>query len=380
MNAVSDKIKILHIIKSLGRGGAEMLLPETLKLHDQSRFEFHYIYFLPWKNQLAEAIEKQGGIVRCLSASNNLMIILKTLEIIRYVKSNHIQLIHCHLPWAGIVGRLVYKLTKVPVIYTEHNKQERYHRLTRWMNRWTFNWQHMSVAVSGDVAASINNNIAPVIPVRTVLNGVNTDAFIREPQTGRQLRKELGIPEDAVVIGTVAVFRFQKRLKEWLEVFAVVAKENPNVYGILIGDGPLREEIVARRAELGLTEKVIMTGLQTDVKPWYSAMDVFMMTSVFEGLPIALLEAMSMACAIATTDAGGIKEVIRHEQDGLLVKVEEWRQLSKALNILVEDKDLRYRLSSAARLRVETHFSLKRMVGEVEELYYLTAEAQRAQS
>ncbi len=366
---MSDKIKVLQIIKSLGRGGAEMLLPETLKLHDQSRFEFHYIYFLPWKNQLVEAIEKQGGVVRCLSAANNLMIILKTIEIIRFVKRNQIQLIHCHLPWAGIVGRLVYKLTKVPVIYTEHNKQERYHRLTRWMNKLTFNWQQLAVAVSGDVAASINKNIAPVIPVRTILNGVNTDAFIREPQTGLQLRKELGIPEDAVVMGTVAVFRFQKRLVEWLEVFAVVAKENPNVYGILIGDGPLREEIVTRRAELGLTEKVIMPGLQTDVKPWYSAMDVFMMTSVFEGLPIALLEAMSMTCAIATTDAGGIKEVIRNEEDGLLVRVEEWRQLSGAVRILIEDKDLRYRLTISARKRVEEHFSLKRMVGELEEVY-----------
>ena len=67
-----QKIKILHIIKSLGRGGAEMLLPETLKIHDKTKFEFHTIYFLPWKNQMVEAIENAGGKVTCFSASNNI--------------------------------------------------------------------------------------------------------------------------------------------------------------------------------------------------------------------------------------------------------------------------------------------------------------------
>ncbi len=346
-----------------------MLLPETLKLHDRQRFEFHYLYFLPWKDQLVAALEDQGGIVTCLPANNNVQIVMQINQVVHYIRKHRIQVVHCHLPWAGLVGRLVFRKIKIPVLYTEHNKQERYHRLTRWMNKLTFNWQQMAVAVSGDVAESIIKNIAPVIPVRTILNGVNTDAFIRDTQSGLQLRKELGIPEGAVVMGTVAVFRFQKRLKEWLEVFAAVARENPTVYGILIGDGPLREEIVARRAELGLTEKVIMPGLQTDVKPWYSAMDVFMMTSVFEGLPIALLEAMSMECAVATTNAGGIKEVIRHEQDGLMVGVEEWNKLSGEVIRLIENKDFRSHLAKAARKRVEEQFSLKRMVGELEELY-----------
>ena len=69
-----QKIKVLHIIKSLGRGGAEMLLPETLKLHNKEKFEFHYIYFLPWKDQMVEEIQEAGGIVSCLKAGNNLKI------------------------------------------------------------------------------------------------------------------------------------------------------------------------------------------------------------------------------------------------------------------------------------------------------------------
>src|SRR5690242_17835219 len=141
MEVVPEKIKILHIIKSLGRGGAEMLLPETLKLHNQSRFEFHYIYFLPWKNQMVEEIRKHGGVVTCLSASNSVQIVMKVWAIKKYIKRNDIRIIHCHLPWAGIVGRIVHRMMGVLTLYTEHNKQERYHVVTRLMNKLTFNWQ-----------------------------------------------------------------------------------------------------------------------------------------------------------------------------------------------------------------------------------------------
>ncbi len=364
-----EKIKVLHIIKSLGRGGAEMLLPETLKLHDQTRFEFHYIYFLPWKDQMVESIQNGGGLVTCLSASNNIKIMLKVFSVIRYVKENNIQLIHCHLPWAGIMGRLVYKATKVPVLYTEHNKQERYHFLTRWMNRLTFNWQSAVVAVSKDVAESIQKNIRPRIPVYEILNGVNTNFFTRDREEGKRFRQQLNIPEDAIVIGTIAVFRFQKRLKEWMQVFAAVSAKHPHVYGIIVGDGPLKEELLQHRKQLGLETKLIMPGLQTEVKPWYSVMDIFMMTSVFEGLPIALLEAMSMECAIATTDAGGIREVIKHEESGVMVSVEQWKQLEGELNRLIDNETWRITLGQSARVRVKEAFGMERMVGELEELY-----------
>ena len=128
---MQKKLRILHIIKSLGRGGAEMLLPETLKLHNKQKFDFHYIYFLPWKDQMVDAIKDAGGKVTCLEAKNNVRLITKYKKIITYCKANEIDLIHCHLPWAGFVGRLVHKKTGIPVIYTEHNMQERYHVATK---------------------------------------------------------------------------------------------------------------------------------------------------------------------------------------------------------------------------------------------------------
>jgi L-malate glycosyltransferase len=361
-------IPVLHIIKSLGRGGAETLLPETIKVHDRDLFEFHCIYFLPWKDQMVESIRQAGGRVSCLPASNNIVLMTKVKDVVRYVKENNIRIIHAHLPWAGFLARLVHKMTGVPVLYTEHNKQERYHGVTKFLNRATFNYQSGAIAVSADVATSITKNIRVRIPVHTILNGVNTDFFQRSPEL-LTIRKEHAIPEGAVVVGTVAVFRFQKRLVEWLEVFAKAAQGKSNVFGVIVGDGPLKAEILETRKKLGLEERVIMPGLQTNVKPWLAAFDVYMMTSQFEGLPIALLEAMSMECAIVSTDAGGIKEVVVNDVSGLLAPVDRHEELVPLLASLLTDSQKRKRLATAARERAVVAYGMKRMVTQLETLY-----------
>lgn len=364
------KVKVLHIIKSLGRGGAEMLLPETLKLHTHERFEFHYIYFLPWKNQMVEAIETAGGKVTCFKANNNIQLLLQFPKIIRYCKKNQIQLIHAHLPWAGFVSRIVHLITKIPTLYTEHNLQERYHFITRILNKLSFNFQNVAIGVSDDVTNSIVKNIAPRIDAKTILNGVNTDSFKRNDVIARNhIRKQYNIPEDAFLVGTVAVFRFQKRLDLWLEILADAIKKNPNIYGIIVGAGPLEDTLLAKHAALGLEGKVVFAGLQTQVKPYYEAMDSFMMSSSFEGLPIALLEAMSMECAILSTNAGGIKEVLRPNVDGLMVDVEEWKQLASILVDLSNDSKKRADFQIKSRKRVVSSFSIETMIGRLETMY-----------
>ncbi len=367
---MAAKIKVLHIIKSLGRGGAEMLLPETLKLHTQERFEFHYIYFLPWKNQMVEAIESAGGKVTCFKANNNIQLLLQFPKIIKYCKKNNIQLIHAHLPWAGFVSRIVHLITKIPTVYTEHNLQERYHFITRILNKVSFNFQSQAIGVSDDVTNSITKNITPKKPAKTILNGVNTESFNRNDQKAReQIREMYSIPQDAFLVGTVAVFRFQKRLDLWLEIMAKAIDTNPNIYGIIVGAGPLEADLVAKHKELGLEGKVIFASLQTNVKPYYEAMDSFMMSSSFEGLPIALLEAMSMKCAILSTNAGGIKEVVQPNIDGLLVDVDEWKSLTEILVDLSNDtkKIIDFQLKS--RDRVVAEFSIETMIDKLETLY-----------
>ncbi|UJH91321.1 glycosyltransferase [Antarcticibacterium sp. 1MA-6-2] len=149
----------------------------------------------------------------------------------------------------------------------------------------------------------------------------------------------------------------------------MVSQKNPAVYGIVVGAGPKENEIIQLIRELNLEKKVFLAGLQTDTVSYFSAMDIFMMSSIFEGLPIALLEAMSMECAVVSTKAGGVVEAVREGKDGLLCEVNDWKSLGELALSVVEDPFKRKELQSAARKRVENSFSLASMVKDLETTY-----------
>lgn len=367
---MAEPVHTLQIIKSLGRGGAETLLSETYSFHDRTQFTFHYIYFLPWKNQLVGSIEKQGAKVCCLPATNNIQLLLKAGAVANYVKKNNIRLIHAHLPWAGVLARIVGKMTGVPVIYTEHNKLERYHFLTRWLNVATYPLLTCIVSVSYDVEKSIRQ-FSPKLrtTLQTILNGVNVEHFAPNKSLGVVVRRELNVAEGAIVFGTVAVFRTQKRLDIWIGIAAEIIKERPQVRFIIVGDGPMKDQLINRIRELNLSERIFLVGLKEEVRPYLAAMDVYMMSSVFEGLPVALLEAMSMGLPVASTNAGGIKEVVRDGIDGLLCDVQEPEKLKYLAFELIDAASKRDELGRQARRRIIESFSMKRMVSELENLY-----------
>jgi len=365
-----EPVPVLHIIKSLGRGGAEMLLPETLRQHDKQKYQFHYIYFLPWKNQMVSAIEQEGGKVVCIEAKNNAAILFAVRRIAAYVRKHNIQLIHCHLPWAGLAGRLVGKLTGVPVVYTEHNKWERYHKLTYHLNKLSFSSQQKVIAVSEEVANSIKINYGKANPpVQVVANGADTGKYARTQTIDNEIRKQLNIPATATVIGITCVFRVQKRLGIWLEIAKALHEKHPDTFFIIVGDGPLGEEMHAKAKALGTDKYVFFAGLQAETRPYFTAMDMFMMSSEFEGLPIALLEAMSMNCVPACTAAGGIPEVIMDGVNGVLVPVQQPMQLVERISQLLQHPDEVANLKQAARETVINSFSMKKMVAELEDIY-----------
>lgn len=367
---MNRKIKILHVIKSLGRGGAEMLLPETLRLHNKDNFEFHYIYFLPWKDAMVGAILEHGGKVTCIAARNNIELLFKSKEVSEYAKMYGIDLIHAHLPWAGIASRIAGKLSGIPVIYTEHNKQERYHIATRLVNLFTLNWLAKIIAVSEDVEQSIRKHKSNLTSsLITILNGVNAERFAPGQYKRDEVRSKFNIPVDAPVIGTIAVFRFQKRLDLWIEIAQKIQERCPETHFVIVGDGPLKGLLLEKQKQLSFENRIHFAGTQTEVRPYLSAFDLYMMTSIFEGLPIALLEAMASECAVVSTNAGGIKEVIRPGIDGLLCDVNEPERLVEFAAELIEDVRKRNILARQARKRIKDEFSMEKMVNALEDVY-----------
>jgi L-malate glycosyltransferase len=367
---MTTPVPILHIIKSLGRGGAETLLPETLSKHNKEKYSFHYIYFLPWKYQMVAEIEQAGGKVTCLPAKNNLGIMRRVFQIVSYVRQHNIKLIHCHLPWAGIVGRIAGKMAGVPVIYTEHNTWDKYHTLTYYFNKLSFSSQQSVIAVSEGVAQSIQAHYPKVQPkVRVIKNGINTEKYSHTNAATRDVRQELGIAAGSIVIGTTCVFRLQKRMLVWLEIARAVHDLHPNVLFLVVGDGVLREEIHEKARSLNMEGYVHFAGLQADIRPFLQAMDVFMMSSAYEGLPIGLLEAMSMGCMPACTAAGGIPELVKDGENGILVPVSQPMQMVDRLHQYLRQPARIKNMGAAARQTVVQYFSLQKMVSELENVY-----------
>jgi len=369
MALVSKPLRVFHLIKSLGRGGAEMLLADGPRVSDPGQFQYGFGYFLPHKRALVEELERQFGHVVCFPASNAGAMLLQTARLAAHLRSWRADLLHCHLPLAGVVGRLAGLAAKVPVVYTEHNAIERYHPATRVAARTTWRLQRQVIAVSTDVKRSIERNFGERTPVRVILNGVSLDRFVRHDYDAAATRRELGFAQDAKLVGSVAVFRTQKRLDLWLDVAKKVLARSPETRFLLVGDGPQRAYVEQRIAELGLDGRVALPGLQTDVRPYLAAMDVYLMTSDFEGIPIALLEAMAMQLPPVVTDAGGMPEMVSSGHDGLVLRRGDVDGLSAAVLTLLGDDVTRLAYAQAARRVVSERFSTQRMMREIEEVY-----------
>lgn len=346
-----------------------MLLAEGLRFADRGMFEYGYGFFIPWKTAMVSQLGSQGVSIVCFGGRNSVSILLSAQRVAAHLRRWKADLLHCHLPLAGIVGRLAGKMVGIPVVYTEHNRMERYHTLTRKANLLTWGWQDQVIAVSSEVAASIHAHTRSRTPVKVVLNGVDTERFMPTLNGSPGVRMTVGIPIDAPVIGTVAVFRTQKRLDDWLSAARLLRDTHPDVHFLLIGDGPLRDELMQRARALNLADVVHFTGLQEDVRPFLSIMDVFMISSLFEGLPLALLEAMSMRCGVVATSVGGIPEVIRHGESGFLVEPRQPHALAEFASRLIANQEMAHQMGKRARQTIESGFSLRRMTEQLEETY-----------
>lgn len=376
MDAVTDRrpragsrpIRVLHLIKGLGRGGAEMLLADGPRLSDPAELRYAFGYFVPWKDALAGELAERIGPVVCFDAPSAASMLARVPGVARVIRDLDADLVHCHMPLASVVGRLAGRIAHVPVISTEHNVLERYHPATRVATLATWGMQAHVIAVSQEVARSIARHGRSRVPVTVVPNGVSLERF---PGPGDPVlaRREVGLPELSPVVGTIAVFRSQKRLDLWLAAAARIARSLPEARFLLVGDGPLRGVVEREIERLGLGERVTLTGLQADVRPFLRAMDVYMVSSDFEGLPVALLEAMATGIVPVSTAVGGIGEVIS-KGPGVLVPRGDVEGLSRGvLQILGQSPALRQQMSARARARVEAEFGTDRMMRRIEAVY-----------
>lgn len=342
---------------------------------DTDRFEVEVAYLLPWKDAFVAEIEAQGIAVHCLEAPRPTDLgWLRRLR--KLVRHRDIALVHTHMPLPAAQARLALAGRHAPAfVHTEHNLWERYRPLTRWANAATYRRNVAAIAVSASVAASIRSRV----PVKTVLHGPDTTSAVvagdvdggdgTDHASRRQARDLLELPYDVPVIGSVGNFTAKKDHATLLDAFAAAtAGRPPGARLVLVGIGPLEEQLRRQASALGLSDAVIFTGMRDDVFELLAGVDVFVLSSRFEGLPISLLEAMASGVAPVATAVGGIPEVITDGYDGLLVAPGDSAALAAALTKLLDDTALRSGLAAAARLRA-LDFDLSHAVRTIEAIY-----------
>lgn len=200
-----------------------------------------------------------------------------------------------------------------------------------------------------------------------ITNGINLAKFDLN-KSFKDIRKEFNVRKDEVLVGFIARMTSQKDPFTLLKAIAKIPADS-KIKFLIIGDGDSKEEVLKMADELGINSRVIFESFRQDIPDILHGIDIFCLPSLWEGLPIALLEAMAMAKAVVATAIDGTKEVIVHEQNGLLVPVMNPDELANALIRLANDKALRDRLSKEARLTVEKNYNVERMTREVEKIY-----------
>ncbi|WP_436796309.1 glycosyltransferase [Actinospongicola halichondriae] len=365
------RIKVLWLTKGLGPGGAERLLLSFASLADHERFEFHAAYLLPWKDHLVAELESAGVHVHCLDSSKAYDP-RWTARLRRFVREHEIDVVHNHSPLVATQARLALRALpqahRPALVGTEHNMWSSHNRLTRGANRATIRLEDHTFAVSDQVRESMSSSARARTEV--LIHGVGVDAIAERRSERDEARARLGLGDELVVV-TVANLRANKDYPTMLRAARRLVDDGLDVRFLSVGQGPLEGELAALRDALELGDRFRFLGYQADPIGVLAAGDVFCLSSKYEGLPIALLEAMAMGLPSVVTDVGGVSQVITDRVDGLLVASGDVDHLARGLSALVEH-GARQEMSQRAMARSQA-FDISNAVNMQQHRYRVVA-------
>lgn len=297
------------------------------------------------------------------------------LSCMRVLRRDRCQLIHAHfvVP-AGLIAVLVGRALRVPVIVQAHGSDvTKYARLNSWMaqlSAFTVKKADHIVAVSDELRTILIQELgasADKITVRSC--GVDIEQFRPIPRD--KAREQFGLSRQVSIVLLVGSLIRRKGIDSLLSAIASLAEHNSNLLLLIVGDGPLHEQLAAQARELSIEEVVRFVGRRPseEMPLWYSAADVFVLPSLREGTPLSLLEALSCGVPVIVSRAGGMPEVVEDGKNGLLVDIGDPVGLGEKIDLLIGDSDLRQRFKEAARDTVLRRGGIQEEVDTIENLY-----------
>jgi glycosyltransferase involved in cell wall biosynthesis len=294
----------------------------------------------------------------------------------RFFRERAVDVVHTNSSKAGILGRAAARRAGVEtVVHTVHGWPFHEHQPAVVAGAWRILERrmapladHLVVVADADRVKGLRAGIGGERQYVTVRSALELWRY--DPTRGlrQAVRANLDLPHDAPVLGAVNRLSEQKDPLALLEAFAAVRCESPDARLLLVGDGPLEDQVRRRVAALGLQDAVTMTGLRTDVPQLLQAMDVFVSTSLWEGLPRTIIEAMATGLPVVTTPADGVVDVLDDGRTGRLVAAGSPHLIAAAVLELLREPAVAARLGHIAREQVQ-EFDASRMARALEALY-----------
>ncbi len=368
MKASFDKIKIAHVSASLHYGGKENGVVNLVNGLDPKIFENYIFTYVrggalalrvdPTRCRVVELGDKLGGDYRLY------------FKLAREFRRYRIHIAHTH-SWAtameGIIGA---KMARVPIIiHGEHGTMKTDTKLHIQIQRRLWNATDQVLSVSQALRENLHKKFDfSKERIRVVANGVDLSRFDLS-RNGVDYKARLGLPPNALVFGAIGRAVPVKAYPILLQAAGLVFSEIPNAHLVLVGDGPLLDELVQSAQDAGILNRVHFLGARKDVPEILRALDVYVLSSESEGMSNTILEAMASGRPVIATAVGGNPELVVDGETGLLVPPNDPAALAVAITKLLREPEQRRQMGVLSRQRIEEKFSLEVMVRHYAEVY-----------
>jgi len=356
-------LNIAHIVLSLEVGGLEKVVL-TLATEQQKQGHKAVIVCLDKIGTLGESLSAKGITILCLKRKQSRLDINTVSKLRKILKENKIDIIHTHNVEANIYGMLSsILLSNIKSIHTQHGIPDNFSFIKQVYMNISGRMLGRFISVSDSAAQhAVKNHWVNKKKTEVIINGIDTDDFITGGSDKNTLRDKYNIPRNALILVTVSRIEAVKDHATMIEQFSIAASNKQYLHLIIVGDGSLKNNIEKLVDQKSLRSFVTLTGMQTGVKDYLQLADIFIMTSISEGISISLLEAMSTGLIPLVTPVGGNTQIVAEHESGYFIDITAPDSLKKTINTIETSDTLRQEISDNARKKVIENFSKDVMI------------------
>ena len=366
-------LRVLQLVASLSRGGGERLVVNLAQALPMCDIDVHLCAFGNENVFGTDTLKSEVQHLPCsvhLIRCPRLYDLPTLLQLKRYIEQEKIDLIHTHLSDADIIGNVLGRWLNIPVVTTLQNVPHQYEILPggrAWLMRhFVAKRATRLVAISESVCAQFVSEwqVEPE-RIETIHNAIVLSHYLELPLGTRQYENNIA----AATITTIGRLEPQKAQHNFLHAAKIVLEKHPHATFQLVGEGSLKGDLIEQATELGILDNVHFLGLRDDIANILASSDIFVLTSLWEGLPLSAIEAMAAGRPQILSDVGGNRELIDDNVQGIIVPPNNIPALVTAIDRLLSNQDARLQMGKLARERAAKHFSIHVVADRYSQLY-----------